>query len=174
MFLKVFEYQIMSRGGKNMTKLEAREYLKKVQKKFEDKKEKFEEFLKIITDYRVHRMTVGSVVEKVEEILKDHHDLISGINDFLPKGYEILLPPKGTVQLEDAIKYVQKIKDRFGETDVIYKAFVKILTNRNKDGVSVGEVYHEASVVYVFVEKLFYGHHDLVRDFSLFLPSNDA
>jgi len=55
-------------------------------------------------------MDVGTVVEKVEEILKDHDDLISGFNKFLPKGYEILLPPKDTVQLKDAIKYVQKIK----------------------------------------------------------------
>ncbi|ESW25682.1 hypothetical protein PHAVU_003G056500, partial [Phaseolus vulgaris] len=140
----------MSRGGNNMTKLEAVEYLKEVRMRFEDK-EKFMEFLKIITEYRVRRMSVGSVVEKVEEFLKGHHDLISGFNNFLPKGYEILLPPKGPVQLEDAIRYVQKVKDRFEDTDDTYKAFVKILTDRNKNGMSVGEVYHEASVVYVFV-----------------------
>lgn len=46
----------MSKAGKNMTKLEAVEYLKEVQKKFKDEKEKFEEFLKIMTDYRLHRL----------------------------------------------------------------------------------------------------------------------
>ena len=55
-------------------------------------------------------MSVGSVVEKVEEFLKGHHDLIYGFNNFLRKGYEILLLPKGPVQLEDAIRYVQKVK----------------------------------------------------------------
>ncbi|QCD82654.1 paired amphipathic helix protein Sin3a [Vigna unguiculata] len=111
-------------------------------------------------------MDVGTVVEKVEEILKDHDDLISGFNKFLPKGYEILLPPKDTVQLKDAIKYVQKIKDRFQNTDRIYKRFVRILTNRDKNDMSASEIFHKASVV----EKLFEGHHDLVRDFTLFLP----
>jgi len=43
------------------------------------------------------------------------------------------------------------MQDRFGNTDGIYKAFVKILTNRTKSGMSVSEVLHEASVVYVFV-----------------------
>ncbi|WVZ25986.1 hypothetical protein V8G54_004530, partial [Vigna mungo] len=126
----VFQYQIMSKARKSMTKLEAVEYLKEVQKKFKDEKGKFEEFLKIMTDYRVHRIGVGTVVEKVMEILKNHDDLMLGFNKFLPKGYEILLPPKDKIQLKDAIKYVQKIK----------------------------------------VEKLFEGHHDLVRDFTLFLP----
>ncbi|KOM28234.1 hypothetical protein LR48_Vigan511s005700 [Vigna angularis] len=100
----------MSKGGKNMTKLEAVKYIKEVQKTFKDEKEKFEVFLKIMTDYRLHRIDVGTVVEKVKEILEDHDDLISGFNQFLPKGYEILLPPKDTIQLKDAIKYVQKIK----------------------------------------------------------------
>ena len=43
------------------------------------------------------------------------------------------------------------MQDRFEDTNDTYKAFVKILTDRNKYGMSVGEVYHEASVVYVFV-----------------------
>ncbi|KAK7348674.1 hypothetical protein VNO80_23277 [Phaseolus coccineus] len=150
MLRQCLEYQIMSRGEENMARLEAVEYLDKVQKKFEDK-EKFKEFLKIITSYILYRKDLGSVVEKVKEFLKDHHDLLSGFNNFLPEGYEILLPPKDTVQLEDAIKYVQKIKDRFGDTNGIYKAFVEILTNWKKNGMSNGEVYHEASVVYVFV-----------------------
>jgi len=51
----VFGYQTMSRGGNNMTKLEAVEYLKEVRMRFEDK-EKFMEFLKIITEYRVRRL----------------------------------------------------------------------------------------------------------------------
>jgi len=42
----------------------------------------------------IYRIDIGIVVEKVEEILKDHPDLILGFNKFLPKGYEILLPPK--------------------------------------------------------------------------------
>ncbi|KAL9276084.1 hypothetical protein ACSQ67_026372 [Phaseolus vulgaris] len=90
----------MSRGGNNMTKLEAVEYLKEVRMRFEDK-EKFMEFLKIITEYR--------------------------------------------------FDWFVFMRDRFEDTDDTYKAFVKILTDRNKNGMSIGEVYHEASVVYVFV-----------------------
>lgn len=56
------------------------------------------------------RIRVGVVVAKMEEILKDHEDLILRFNKFLPKGYEMLLLPKGEIQFEDAVKYVNKIK----------------------------------------------------------------
>jgi len=45
----------MSSGGNNMTKLEALEYIKEVEKKFEGKKEKFEEFLSLMSEYKHHR-----------------------------------------------------------------------------------------------------------------------
>ncbi|CAJ1939993.1 unnamed protein product [Sphenostylis stenocarpa] len=139
----------MSEGREKMTKTEAIEYLREVQKKFEDKNEEFQKFLDIMTYFRIHRIDVGTVVEQVGEILRCHDDLILGFNKFLPKGYEILLPPKGAVQMEDAVKYVQKIKDRFRNKYHIYSTFVKILSSRKQNHMPVQQVFNEVSVVYL-------------------------
>ena len=46
----------------------------------------------------------------MEEILKDHGDLILGFNNFLPKGYEILLLDEGEDGFGNASKYLKKIQ----------------------------------------------------------------
>ena len=48
----------------------------------------------------------------MEEILKDHGDLILGFNKFLPKGYEILLLDEGEGEdgFGNALKYLKKIQ----------------------------------------------------------------
>lgn len=43
------------------------------------------------------------------------------------------------------------MQDRFQNTDNIYKTFVRILINRTKNGMSVDEIFREASVIYLFV-----------------------
>lgn len=59
--------------------------------------------------------TVG-VIARVKELFKGHNRLIFGFNTFLPKGYEITLdddeapPPKKTVEFQEAISFVNKIK----------------------------------------------------------------
>ena len=58
--------------------------------------------------------TVG-VIARVKELFKGHNNLIYGFNTFLPKGYEITLdedeaPPKKTVEFDEAISFVNKIK----------------------------------------------------------------
>lgn len=51
----------------------------------------------------------------MKELFKGHSNLILGFNTFLPKGYEITIdedetPPKKTVEFEEAISFVNKIK----------------------------------------------------------------
>ncbi|KAL3006123.1 hypothetical protein AAZX31_08G259300 [Glycine max] len=72
--------------------------------------EKFDKFMDVMKDYKFHRIDVGIVVEKMEEILKDHGDLILGFNKFLPKGYEILLLDEGEDGFGNASKYLKKIQ----------------------------------------------------------------
>lgn len=49
-------------------------------------------------------------------MFKGHNNLIFGFNTFLPKGYEITVieddeaPPKRTIEFEEAISFVNKIK----------------------------------------------------------------
>lgn len=55
----------------------------------------------------------------MKELFKGHPNLILGFNTFLPKGYEITLteedeaPPKRTVEFDEAISFVNKIKVKF-------------------------------------------------------------
>ena len=59
--------------------------------------------------------TVG-VIARVKSLFKGDRELILGFNTFLPKGYEITLPPveepqkKQPVEFDQAINYVNKIK----------------------------------------------------------------
>ena len=62
------------------------------------------------------RIDTTGVIARVKELFKGHNNLILGFNTFLPKGYEITLideeeaPPKRTVEFEEAISFVNKIK----------------------------------------------------------------
>ncbi|KAH1188538.1 Paired amphipathic helix protein Sin3-like 1 [Glycine max] len=159
-----FQYQIMSVSGQKITIMDALQYIKEVQCAFHDSREKFDKFMDVMKDYKFHRIDVGIVVEKMEEILKDHGDLILGFNKFLPKGYEILLLDEGEDGFGNASKYLKKIQDRFENKDHVYKSFLNILLKYKNNGVTLYDTYHE-------VATLFEGHRDLVRDFTKFLPS---
>lgn len=56
------------------------------------------------------------MIARVKELFKGHNNLIFGFNTFLPKGYEITFIeedealPKKTVEFEEAINFVNKIK----------------------------------------------------------------
>jgi hypothetical protein len=62
------------------------------------------------------RTDTSGVIVRVKELFKGHNNLIFGFNTFLPKGYEITLdedeaaPPKKTVEFNQAINFVNKIK----------------------------------------------------------------
>ena len=59
------------------------------------------------------RTDTTGVIARVKELFKGHTNLILGFNTFLPKGYEITLEevePKKTVEFEEAISFVNKIK----------------------------------------------------------------
>lgn len=62
-----------------------------------------------------YRTDTAGVIARVKELFKGHSNLILGFNTFLPKGYEITIdedetPPKKTVEFEEAISFVNKIK----------------------------------------------------------------
>ncbi|MBA0601021.1 hypothetical protein Gorai_004213, partial [Gossypium raimondii] len=115
--------------------------------------------------------TVG-VIARVKELFKGHNNLIYGFNTFLPKGYEITLheneaPPKKTVEFEEAISFVNKIKKRFQNDEYVYKSFLDILNMYRKEHKDINEVYNE-------VASLFEDHPDLLDEFTRFLPDSSA
>lgn len=70
----------------------------------------------LLLTFGPYRIDTAGVIGRVKELFKGHPNLILGFNTFLPKGYEITLteeeeaPPKRTVEFEEAISFVNKIK----------------------------------------------------------------
>ncbi len=72
---------------------------------------------------------------------------------------------KQPVEFDQAISYVNKIKQRFASDERVYKAFLEILNMYRKGQKTINEVYAEVAV-------LFRNHKDLLGEFTYFLPDN--
>ncbi|KAK4409899.1 Paired amphipathic helix protein Sin3-like 2 [Sesamum angolense] len=140
---------------------------------------KNDRFLDVMKDFKAQRIDTAGVIARVKELFKGHPNLILGFNTFLPKGYEITLtdeeeaPPKRTVEFEEAISFVNKIKveflslKRFEHDDHVYKSFLDILNMYRKEHKGITEVYQE-------VAALFDDQPDLLDEFTRFLPDTSA
>ncbi|KAI4347649.1 hypothetical protein L6164_008441 [Bauhinia variegata] len=162
-------------GGTTSQKLttnDALSYLKEVKDMFQDQREKYDMFLEVMKDFKAQRTDTAGVIARVKELFKGHNNLIFGFNTFLPKGYEITLDedealPKKTVEFEEAISFVNKIKRRFQNDEHVYKSFLDILNMYRKEHKDICEVYSEVS-------SLFEDHPDLLEEFKRFLPDTSA
>ncbi|CAI9092801.1 OLC1v1028134C1 [Oldenlandia corymbosa var. corymbosa] len=164
-------------GGSSAQKLttnDALAYLKAVKDIFQDRKDIYDQFLEVMKDFKAQRTDTTGVIARVKDLFRGHRDLILGFNTFLPKGYEITLPPpnesqlvKKPVDFEEAISFVNKIKTRFQGDDHVYKSFLDILNMYRKENKRITEVYEQVAI-------LFRDHHDLLDEFSHFLPDNSA
>ncbi|XVF44115.1 hypothetical protein PTKIN_Ptkin02bG0094400 [Pterospermum kingtungense] len=161
-------------AGQKLTTNDALTYLKAVKDIFLEKREKYDDFLEVMKDFKAQRIDTAGVIARVKELFKGYRDLILGFNTFLPKGYEITLPledeqapQKKPVEFEEAINFVNKIKTRFQGDDHVYKSFLDILNMYRKENKSITEVYQE-------VAALFQDHPDLLLEFTHFLPDTLA
>ncbi|XP_022845041.1 paired amphipathic helix protein Sin3-like 2 isoform X1 [Olea europaea var. sylvestris] len=159
-------------GIQKLTTNDALTYLKEVKDMFQDQKEKYDRFLDVMKDFKAQRIDTTGVILKVKELFKGHPNLILGFNTFLPKGYEITLTeeegaPKRTVEFDEAINFVNKIKNRFQDDDRVYKDFLAILNMYRKDHKGIADVYEEVSA-------LFIDHPDLLQQFTRFLPDTST
>ncbi|MCH84520.1 paired amphipathic helix protein Sin3-like 4-like, partial [Trifolium medium] len=162
--------QMMNGAGQKLTTNDALAYLKAVKDIFQDKRDKYDEFLEVMKDFKGQRIDTVGVIARVKDLFRGHTDLILGFNTFLPKGYEITLPiedeqphPKKPVEFNEAMSYVNKIKTRFRGDDRVYKSFLEILNMYRKENKSIDAVYQE-------VAALFEDHPDLLDGFIQFLP----
>ncbi|GER32296.1 paired amphipathic helix protein Sin3-like 4 [Striga asiatica] len=153
-----------------LTTTDALSYLKTVREVFHDKRDKYDEFIDIMKDFKAQIIDTTGVIRRVKELFKGYKDLILGFNAFLPKDYEITLSSdeepffrKKPVEFEEAVSFAKKIKARFQGDDHVYKAFLHILNLYRRDNKSITEVYQEVSV-------LFQNHADLLVEFTHFLP----
>ncbi|XP_010528284.1 PREDICTED: paired amphipathic helix protein Sin3-like 2 isoform X2 [Tarenaya hassleriana] len=159
-------------ASQKLTTNDALGYLKEVKEIFQDQREKYETFLEVMKDFKAQRTDTAGVIGRVKELFKEHKNLIYGFNTFLPKGYEITIeeddaPPKKSVEFEEAISLVNKIKKRFQTEEHVYKSFLDILNMYRRQHKDIHEVHREVST-------LFLGHPDLLEEFMRFLPDVSA
>mmetsp|Transcript_15747 Transcript_15747/g.27617 ORF Transcript_15747/g.27617 Transcript_15747/m.27617 type:complete len:2133 (+) Transcript_15747:330-6728(+) len=67
------------------------------------------------------------------------------------------------IEFNQAITYVNKIKNRFSGRQSVYRQFLEILHTYQKEQKSIKEVYEQ-------VAELFHDHADLLEEFTMFLP----
>ncbi|XP_042379582.1 paired amphipathic helix protein Sin3-like 5 isoform X1 [Zingiber officinale] len=146
-----------------LTTNDALTYLKAVKVVFHDETETYDEFLKVMKDFKSLRICTNEVIIRVKQLFKGHWDLIMGFNTFLPKGYEIKLPEEKKPKYDEAVDLVHKIKDRFENDEYVYKSFIDILNMYRRGNKQIHEVYEE-------VTTLFKNHQDLLKEFTHFLP----
>ncbi|XP_076896958.1 paired amphipathic helix protein Sin3-like 2 [Bidens hawaiensis] len=150
-------------GGQELTVA----YLKQVEDLFQDQREKYEALLDVIEDFKAQRINVTGAIARVKELFKGYNDIVFGFNVFLPKGSEITSvdddepTQRNPVGIGEAASFINKLKNRFGSGDQVYKSFLDIARMYRKGDKDSIEVYQE-------VAELFDYHLDLLDEFITF------
>ena len=145
---------------------EAMAFLTAVKVTFEDKMEKFNEFLKLLADYGAKRIDVRVVKEGMMELFKEHKNLLSGFNTFLPEGHKIPLPLDGDEQQRDrsplndeAMAFLTTVKVTFKDKMEKFNEFLKLLADYRAERIDV-------RVVKEGMMELFKDHKNLLSGFN--------
>eukprot|EP00741_Cyanophora_paradoxa_P020096 tig00021234_g19397.t1 len=168
---------------------DALQFLEAVKKRFADVNPGvYFSFLELVKKFKLKQIGLAEVKEQVITLFRGHADLIHEFNIFLPgearfsdepdataageprpAGDDALAPavraPQHTpkVDIADAMRYVQKVKSRFGDKSEAYNTFMDLLI-KYKDGlITINEVFNQA-------EELFCNEPDLVDGLAAFVP----
>ncbi|KAI0524020.1 hypothetical protein KFK09_003384 [Dendrobium nobile] len=164
----VFNKIYTDTSAQKLTISDALAYLKYVKDLFKDNKEKYNEFLKVMRDFKSQRINTYEVIMKVQELFKGHSDLILGFGKFLPNGYETKVPEeKKPADFHEAFNFVSKIKSRFQNDQLTYRSFLDTLEMYRNHTKSSSEVLREVAL-------LFKNHEDLFMEFLHFLPDTST
>lgn len=126
--------------------------------------EKYSEFAEVMSDYRDGRIDPGGVKARVHELFKGHKHLILGINNIMPKNYEIILPPSDEkVNRQDATTFLKQVKVVFQDKMEKYYEFLQVIHDYMNLTIDILDVIEIGM-------KLFKGHVDLLSGFNYFLP----
>ena len=91
-------------------------------------------------------------------------DVVRRMNGFSSSGGSVPREAPGKpLEFDQAVSYVNKIKNRFSDDEAVYKRFLDILATYQKELRTIKQVYEQ-------VCELFSGHPDLINEFSSFLP----
>ncbi|EOA37268.1 hypothetical protein CARUB_v10010852mg [Capsella rubella] len=148
---------------------DALSYVRSVRDAFHDEPAKYREFLKLMNDYKQSPgLDTGTVIARMEKLLKDHLNLLLGFNAFLPPGFQITIPPEASKELgngatmDDATSYLTAVKKAFHEEPAKYAQLIKLLNDFRARRV-------DTAIVIERVEELMKDHQNLLLGFSVFL-----
>ncbi|CAI9109583.1 OLC1v1009427C2 [Oldenlandia corymbosa var. corymbosa] len=163
-------------------------YMRKVRDTYLDQKEKYDAFIDLMREYKDKRVDNPGVIAGLKKLFVEHPNLLLGFNKFLPLGFEITLDNEEEVTpdeligeyedneeevtpdelkrgYEEAVGFVDKIKERFGSNHPTYTSFEDHL-DAYKDGAkSIDELYRE-------VAALFKDHPDLLAEFTKYIQED--
>ncbi|KAI3963107.1 hypothetical protein MKW92_042760 [Papaver armeniacum] len=138
-----------SGGGGKAGTLTKTSYLKAVQDKFQDNKEKYYEIIKVVNAIEANKIEISDALSRAEDILEGHQELISG--------FKILL----TLHRERLRNFWLKTETRF-KNDFNWFAGLKSMNKRGS--MTTNDALREIGI-------LLRHHPDLLREFNnLFLP----
>ncbi|CAL9216412.1 unnamed protein product [Arabidopsis halleri] len=75
-------------------------YLIAVRNTFRDDEPEYQEFLILFRDFGARRLDTATVVARMEELMKDHLNLLLGLNTFLPAEFRRTIPPKARKEFD--------------------------------------------------------------------------
>lgn len=162
-------------------------FLNKVNQRFAHEREKYQYFLDLLHEYEKGKISPESVTKSVNSLLAGHPDLCREFAFFLPvqdrrhalaaaqaqqgspslplHGGDNLGVPGfvGTKDVNFAMVFVQKVKQRFSHEPDKYTLFLNALQEYEKNP-------NWPNTIIDVANQLFGNHPDLLRDFSFFLP----
>ncbi|WZZ67734.1 hypothetical protein YC2023_079104 [Brassica napus] len=104
-------------------------YIKTVKDKFKDTRQKFDEFLEVIADFRAEKYSFLFLVS-----IHSCHKITIGVDQ---------TPPKEPVTFEEAVIFVRNVKARFQDNDRPYRSFLDSLNMYRNNNRSRTEVLEE-------------------------------
>jgi paired amphipathic helix protein Sin3a len=111
-----------------------------------------------------------NVCKRVQELFKGHRQLLTEFNKLIPPDYRINMQvnsPQPSVQYEDAIEYLKRVKDDTRNEPDIYKEFIRILKLYQSQQITQQSVYEQ-------VQSLMKNYPELFEHFVNFLPNTQA
>ncbi|KAL9857542.1 putative transcription regulator Others family [Arabidopsis thaliana] len=127
---------------------DATSYLIAVKEAFHDEPAKYEEMLKLLNDFKARRVDAASVIARVEELMKDHSNLLFGFCVFLSA----------------TTSFTTKLKARFqGDGSQVVDSVLQIMRMYGEGNKSKNDAYQEGGFLVV---ALVQGHDDLVMELS--------
>ncbi|VVA94714.1 unnamed protein product [Arabis nemorensis] len=161
---------------------EAVSYVTALMEAFHDEPAKFEEIIMLLEDIRYHKVDKATGFARVGELLKDHRNLLIGLNAFLPAEAKITIPPEPTrtdankglgqllgrrvsseLTIDDSLAYIAAVKEAFKDEPEKHQEFFQILkflyTHRENE-----------ALCYARVKELMKDHPNLLIGFNAFLP----